>query len=51
MTTDVEEGRFTVYGPPGKFFWHVHGQRIAITVEPMKSDVTVNGEGPYKWIA
>ena len=51
MTTEVDEGRFTVYGPPGKFFWHVHGQRVAITVDPMKNDVTVNGEGPYKWIA
>lgn len=48
--TDVENGRFTVYGPPGQFFWHVHASRGYFEVEPQKSSVAVKGNGPYKWI-
>jgi hypothetical protein len=46
----VIQGIFQVYGPPGSFYWHVHGKRGSIDVEPLKSAVTVRGEGPYKWI-
>jgi len=46
----VIQGVFQVYGPPGSFYWHVHGKRGSIDVEPLKSAVTVRGEGPYKWI-
>ena len=48
--TEVENGIFRVYGPPGKFHWHVYGERAPIEVEPLKSSVEVNGTGPYKWI-
>ena len=33
-----------------KFFWHVHGKRADVDVEPLKSTVKVKGNGPYKWI-
>ena len=46
----VEKGQFTVYGPPGEFFWVVYGKRGSIDVEPHKTEVTVAGKGPYKWI-
>ena len=29
------------------FFWHVHGKRSDIKVEPLKDEVTVRGFGPY----
>jgi hypothetical protein len=48
--TEVIDGKFVVFGPPGKFFWHVYGKRVDIEVEPRKSNVTVKGSGPYKWI-
>ena len=51
VTSRVVDNAFTVYGPPGEFFWHVHGKRMAITIEPRKNDVFVHGEGPYRWIA
>jgi hypothetical protein len=46
----IKNGKFTVYGEPGSFFWHVYGKRFDIDVEPLKSDVTIKGQGPYKWI-
>jgi hypothetical protein len=46
----VVNGRFRVYGAPGKeFFWLVHGRRGVIDVAPMKKDVKVEGFGPYTW--
>jgi len=48
--SDVIDGKFEVFGKPGSFFWLVHGTRNSITVEPLKTDVTVKGDGPYKWI-
>jgi hypothetical protein len=39
-----------VYGDNCEFFWVVHGKRGTIDVEPLKTDVVVEGEGPYKWI-
>ena len=50
LASDVEGGAFTVYGPPGRFFWHVYGTRAAVEVEPLRSSVEVRGDGPYKWI-
>jgi hypothetical protein len=50
MASEVSNGAFTVYGPPGKFFWHVYGTRMDVEAEPLKSSVTVKGSGPYKWI-
>ena len=47
----VKDGKFTVYGEPGEFFWHVYGKRGDIEVEPLKTAVNVQGEGPYKWIS
>jgi hypothetical protein len=44
------DGSFTVYGPPGAFFWQVMGRRVAITVEPLKEAVAVAGDGPYRYI-
>ena len=49
-TSRVTGGQFTVYGPPGEFFWVVYGKRGSIEVEPMKKEVRLSGEGPYKWI-
>jgi hypothetical protein len=48
--TEVIDGKFAVFGPPGKFFWHVYGRRQELEVEPSKASVTVKGSGPYKWI-
>jgi hypothetical protein len=50
-TSRVTDGTFTVYGTPGEFFWAVYGKRDSIEVEPLKKNVRVAGEGPYKWIA
>jgi len=48
--TEVQNGRFRIYGPPGRVNWIVYGSRGAIEVEPEKSKTTVNGEGPYRWV-
>jgi hypothetical protein len=50
QTTEVENGRFIVYGSNCKFFWLVHGKRCDIDVEPDKSTTLVKGSGPYRWI-
>ena len=50
-STEVNNGKFTVFGTPGKFFWHVTGKRNSIVVEPDKDKVKVHGDGPYKYIA
>jgi hypothetical protein len=49
-TSMVKNNSFKVYGTPGKFFWHVYGQRGTFDIEPQKKDVKVKGDGPYKWI-
>jgi hypothetical protein len=46
----VRSGKFTVYGPPGDFFWLAIARRASFNVEPEKSQVEVKGQGPYKWI-
>jgi len=49
-TSEVDEsGAFTVYGENGKFNWMAIGKRGDINAEPYKSDITVKGDGPYKW--
>lgn len=45
-----EDGTFTVYGDPCAFAWHVYGTRKHIETEPLKSEVKVAGEGPYRYI-
>jgi hypothetical protein len=47
----VEQGSFTVYGENGSFHWLVIGKRMEIVVEPNKSDVAIQGEGPYLWLS
>ena len=49
-STKVVNGSFEVHGPPGSFYWLVHGSRGGINIEPLKSEVTVRGDGPYKYI-
>ena len=46
----ISNNQFTVYGENGKFFWIVYGKRSQIQVEPLKSNVVIKGDGPYKWI-
>jgi hypothetical protein len=46
----VVDGKFTVYGKSGPFFWVVYGKRSNIEVEPVKNEVSLSGSGPYKWI-
>ena len=46
----VVENKFTVYGEPGAFYWIVYGTRAIINPEPNKSNVKVDGSGPYKYI-
>jgi hypothetical protein len=44
------DGTFTVYGDPCAFAWHVHGTRQHIDTEPLKAEVKVVGDGPYRYI-
>ena len=46
----VKNNQFTVYGPNGEFFWMANGTRGETVVEPLKTDVDVRGDGPYRWI-
>ena len=48
--TDVENSKFTVYGPNSRFNWIVYGERLPIEVEPLKTSVEIKGDGPYKWV-
>jgi hypothetical protein len=48
--SEVKNNQFKVYGNNGKFNWIVYGKRNDIVVEPLKLDVQVKGEGPYRWI-
>ena len=47
--SEIENNKFTVYGNNGSFYWYVYGKRNDILVEPNKSSIVVNGDGPYKW--
>jgi hypothetical protein len=46
----VVGGGFAVYGDPCIFAWHVYGLRQRLNPEPLKADVQVRGDGPYKYI-
>lgn len=48
--TEVVNNQFTVYGFPGSFSWIVYGKRESINIEPDKTNITLMGDGPYKWI-
>jgi hypothetical protein len=48
--TNVKDGKFKIYGPPGKIAWVVFASRGEFDVEPLKSSVGVKGDGPYKYI-
>jgi len=45
----VKDGVFFVHGDDGEFNWVVYGTRLDINVEPNKSEIKVQGDGPYKW--
>jgi hypothetical protein len=45
-----DQGTFTVHGDPCAFAWHVHGTRQYIDTEPLKAEVNVVGDGPYRYI-
>jgi len=47
--SEVENNQFEIFGENGKFHWSAMGKRIDIVVEPLKSNVTVLGQGPYLW--
>jgi hypothetical protein len=49
QSSDVCNNEFVVYGK-GKFNWLVQGSRGNVDVEPLKKNVEVKGQGPYKWI-
>ena len=49
-TSRVVDGKFTVYGPNGSFFWLVHGERSKLVVEPDKNKNILMGDGPYTYI-
>ena len=48
-TSIIINNAFTVYGKNGEFFWKVIGERCEIEVEPNKKNITVYGDGPYKY--
>ena len=48
--TEIIDNKFNVYGDPGKFSWIVHGLRSSINDQPLKSDYSVKGDGPYKYL-
>ena len=50
QSSDIENNSFVVYGENCKFFWVVQGTRNEIETEPLKTDVEVKGDGPYKYI-
>jgi hypothetical protein len=50
FSSRVTNNKFTVYGPNGKFSWHINGKRININVEPYKNTVLPKGDGPYQWL-
>ena len=48
--SEIVNNSFNVYGENCKFHWLVHGKRHDINVEPLKNQVNLNGDGPYRWI-
>jgi hypothetical protein len=53
-TSEIVNNKFMVYSSvqePVKFYWHVYAKRHDIEVEPLKYQINVKGDGPYKWIS
>jgi hypothetical protein len=48
--SEITNNIFSVYGENGKFYWMVHGKRGDIEIEPLKSETSVKGSGPYLWM-
>jgi hypothetical protein len=48
-SSKVIDGKFTVYGTNGSFFWLVFAKRQSIEAEMPKSTTKVYGDGPYKY--
>jgi hypothetical protein len=48
-TSEVENNAFIVYGKNGSLYWTVYGTKHAINVEPNKSEINVQRNGPYAW--
>jgi len=55
--SEVENGKFKVYNNnfnnfkrPVNFNWVVYAKRAVIDVEPLKNNIFVKGNGPYRWI-
>ena len=46
----VFKGGFYVNGDPCNFAWHAYGTRQQLDIEPLRSNVVVKGEGPYKYV-
>jgi hypothetical protein len=49
-SSKIQNNEFTVYGENGSFYWTVYGLRTEVDVEPYKSNVNLNGSGPYLWV-
>jgi hypothetical protein len=47
---EVFNGSFLIYGDSGVYHWTVYAKRGDIDVEPLKSETSVHGSGPYRWI-
>jgi hypothetical protein len=47
--TEIENNSFQVYGENGKFNWLVIGKQYNIDVEPLKENIIIRGNGPYRW--
>jgi hypothetical protein len=46
----VFKGGFYVHGDPCIFAWHAYGTRQQLDIEPLRTDVVVKGDGPYKYV-
>jgi hypothetical protein len=50
-SSEIENNKFKVYSENKiLFYWSVIGKRKDIQIEPLKSEVELKGNGPYKWI-
>jgi hypothetical protein len=50
IATTVKNNKFRVFGKNGKFDWIVYGERCKIDVEPLKSEYSLKGDGPYTYL-
>jgi hypothetical protein len=50
-STEVIDNKFRVYSSKDcKFFWHAYATREYINTEPLKNEVCVEGNGPYRYL-